>query len=348
MKMTDIAKKAGVSIATVSRVINNEKSVREETRKRVLEIIKEFEYTPSAVGRNLSKKETNIIAVVVPDISNPFFSEIVEGITQIADEKGVGVILFSTSESLEKQERALNMAMEQRVKGVIISVTGDSYENGSEQLNKLKNKDVPAVLVDRDIKYSSLDGVFMDNIGGAYLGVESLIDNGHREIAIITGPITSKPGRDRLQGYMKALVENNIEVKKENIYEGDFQVKSGYALGKQILKQKERPSGVFICNNQMTLGFIKAMNEMGYSTPGDISVASFDKVEMLDFFGIKLTTISTSVRELGIKAAEILFERVENKDEFRRSDEVKRVILSPKLDRQGSERYFKGKNGEDI
>lgn len=348
MKMTDIAKEAGVSTATVSRVINNEKNVREKTRKKVLEVIKKFEYTPSAVGRNLSKMETNIIAVIVPDISNPFFSEIVEGITKVADEKGVGVILFSTGEFIEKQERALNMAQEQRVKGVIISVTSDSYDNGSEQLNKLKNKDIPAVLVDRDIKYSSVDGVFMDNVGGAYLGVKSLVDNGHRDIAIITGPMNSKPGRDRLKGYMKALADNNIEARDENIYEGDFKVESGYDLGKRILSRKERPSGVFVCNNQMTLGFIKAMKELGYSTPEDIAVTSFDKIEMLEILGIKLTTIYTSVRKMGIKAAEMLFERVENKEKLKNEGEIKRVILSPKLDIQGSEKYFKQKSREDV
>lgn len=342
MKMTDIAKKAGVSIATVSRVINNEKSVKKETRERVLKIIKEYEYTPSAVGRNLSKKETNIIAVIVPDISNPFFSEIVEGITQEADKKGLGIILFSTNESLEKQEKAVNMALEQRVQGIIISVTGDSYEKGSQQLNRLKKRGVPTVLVDRDIKYSVLDGVFMDNIGGAYQGVTSLIESEHKDIGIITGPLTSKPGRDRLRGYKSALRDNNIEIKEENIYEGDFQMKSGYTLGREILAKKDRPSGIFICNNQMTLGFIKAMGEAGYTTPEDIAIASFDKVEILDIFGINITTVSTKVRTLGIKAAEILLERIEKKEEFLEGDEVKRIILSPKIEKKGSEKFYRG------
>jgi len=348
MKMTDIAKKAGVSIATVSRVINNEKNVREATREKVQEIIKEFEYTPSAIGRNLSKKETNIIAVIVPDISNPFFSEIVEGITQKADENDLGMILFSTTESPEKQERALNMALEQRVKGIIISVTRESYEDRSGQLEKLINKGIPVTLVDRDLKHSFLDGVFMDNIGGADKGVECLIKSGHRDIAIITGPATSKPGRDRLLGYKRALAREEIEIRNENIYEGDFQMESGYQIGCEILKRKTRPSGIFICNNQMTLGFIKAMNEMGCSTPKDISVASFDRVEILEYFGINLTTISTSVRELGIKATEILLDRISDNKEAVKADEAKRVILSPKLEKRGSEEYIERKNKEDI
>lgn len=329
MKMVDIAKKAGVSIATVSRVINNESSVKEKTKQRVLEIIDEYEYTPSAVGRNLSKKETNIIAVIVPDIANPFFSEIVEGITQEADEKGLGVILFSTNESLVKQEKALNMALEQRVKGIIISVTRDSYEMGSNQLNKFQKKDIPVVLIDRDIKNSSFDGVFLDNIGGAKKGVESLVEKGCKRIGIITGPLTSKPGRDRLRGYKRALEDNNIEILEKDIYEGDFQMESGYELGIDIFSRKSNLDGIFICNNQMTLGFIKAMNEKGYRIPKDIEIVSFDKVEILKIFGIELTTVSTEVRNLGINGIELLLEKLEEKKEVAEiKRDSKRIVLT--------------------
>ena len=332
MKMIDIAKKAGVSIATVSRVINNESNVKEKTKQRVLEIIDEYEYTPSAVGRNLSKKETNIIAVIVPDIANPFFSEIVEGITQEADEKGLGVILFSTNESLVKQEKALNMALEQRVKGIIISVTKDSYEMGSNQLNKFQKKDIPVVLIDRDIKNSSFDGVFLDNIGGAKKGVESLVEKGCKRIGIITGPLTSKPGRDRLRGYKRALEENKIEVLEKDIYEGDFQMESGYELGIDIFSKKKRLDGIFICNNQMTLGFIKAMNEKGCKTPKDIEIVSFDRVEILKVFGIELTTVSTEVRKLGVKGIELLLEKLEEKKEIDGiRKESNRIVLTLEL-----------------
>ena len=329
--MTDIAKKAGVSIATVSRVINKEKSVKLDTRERVLKIIKEYEYTPSAIGRNLSKSKTNIVAVIVPDIANPFFSEIVEVITQEADKRNLGIILFSTNESMAKQEKALNMALEQRVQGIIISVTRDSYENGSEQINKLSKKGVPIVLIDRDIKNSSFDGVFLDNIGGAYKGVENLILKGCKEIGIITGPLTSKPGRDRLRGYKNALTNHKLDIKDENIYQGDFQLDSGYREGYKIFNRKNKLDGLFVCNNQMTLGFIKVMNEKKYSIPKDIDVVSFDKIEMLDIFGINLTTVSTEVRNLGIKGIEILIEKIEDLENEKNIKEIKRIILSPEI-----------------
>lgn len=332
MKMTDIAKKANVSIATVSRVINNEKSVKEETRQRVLRVIEENEYTPSAVGRNLSKNETNIIAVVVPDISNPFFSEIVEGISQIADGRDLGVILFNTGESLEKQERALKMAAEQRVKGIIISVTRDSYEMGSREIMRLKNKKVPTILVDRDIKDSDLDGVFMDNVEGAYKGVKSLIEKGYRDIAIITGTLESKPGRDRLRGYEKALEESGIEIDEDRIHEGDFQMESGYRLGRKILEGKRKPRGIFVCNNLMTMGLVKAMNESRCRIPEDIEIAAFDRVEALEIFGIDINTVSTEARLLGREGAKILLERIDEIKEKKTSRGIKRVVLSPELE----------------
>lgn len=328
MKMVDIAKKAGVSIATVSRVINNEKSVQEKTRKKVMEIIKEYDYTPSAVGRNLSKKETNIIAVIVPDISNPFFSSIVDGITKKAEENGLGVILFSTGESRKKQSKALNMALEQRVKGIIISVTRDSYEKSSEELEKIQKKGIPLILVDRDIKDSFIDGVFIDNIGGAYKGVEVLAKNGHKRIATITGPMTSKPGRDRLKGYKRALERNKIDLLEDDIYEGDFEMRSGYIIGKKILEKASKPSSIFISNNQMTLGFIKAINEMRLEVPKDIEIVSFDRVELLDIFGIKITTVSVKGIDLGIKAGELLLEKTMKTE---KESEMKRLIVSPSI-----------------
>ncbi len=324
MKMTDIAKKANVSIATVSRVINNEKSVRESTRLKVLKIIEENEYTPSAVGRNLSKQETNIVAVIVPDISNPFFSEIVDGITKVLEAKDLGVVLFNTGESIERQEKAIKMAVSQRVKGIIISVTQDSYNLEGEKI--LKSKDIPLVLIDRDIKNSNIDGVFIDNIHGAYKGVKSLLEQGHKNISILTGSLESKPGRDRLRGYKKALKEYDITLEEDNIYEGNFQLESGYRLGKELLEKKDIPESVFICNNLMTLGFMKAINRSKYKIIEDIDIATFDRIESLDIFGIDINYVSIEARDLGTKGATLLLNRLNNKDM-----DTCRLILSPEL-----------------
>ena len=334
MKMSDIAKKSGVSIATVSRVINEDKNVKDSTREKVLKIIEKYDYTPSAIARNLSKKDNNTIGVVVPDISNPYFSEMVEGISEVIDRENLNILIYNTNDKIEKEQKSLQMLLEQRIKGLIITVTSESYEKGKIYLDKFLKSNIPVVLSDRDIKDSSMDCVFIDNIGGAYKGVSLLVENKHKDIAIITGPLKSKPGRDRLKGYKNALSEKEIEITEENIYEGDFQMESGYLLGKEILKRKKRPTAVFVSNNQMTLGFFKAMNEMKLSTPKDIAVLSFDRVELLDIFDINLTTVSASVRELGVKSAEILLERMKNRDK----DISQKTILQTTLDVKGSEK----------
>ncbi len=334
MKMSDIAEKSGVSIATVSRVINGDKNVKDSTREKVLKVIEEYNYTPSAIARNLSKKDNNTIGVVVPDISNPYFSEMVEGISEVIDGENLNILIYNTNDRIEKEQKSLQMLLEQRIKGLVITVTSESYENGKSYLDKFVKSRIPVILVDRDIKDSSMDCVFIDNIGGAYKGVSVLIENDHKNIAIITGPLKSKPGRDRLRGYKNALSENGIEVTEGNIYEGDFQVESGYIHGKEILSRKIRPTAVFVSNNQMTLGFFKAMNEMKLSTPEDIAVLSFDRVEILDIFGIKLTTVSASVKELGVRSAEMLLERIRNKDK----DISQKMILQTVLDIRGSEK----------
>jgi LacI family transcriptional regulator len=334
MKMSDIAKKSGVSIATVSRVINEDKNVKDSTREKVLKIIEKYDYTPSAIARNLSKKDNNTIGVVVPDISNPYFSEMVEGISEVIDRENLNILIYNTNDKIQKEQKSLQMLLEQRIKGLIITVTSESYEKGKIYLDKFLKSNIPVVLSDRDIKDSSMDCVFIDNIGGAYKGVSLLVENKHKDIAIITGPLKSKPGRDRLKGYKNALSEKEIEITEENIYEGDFQMESGYLLGKEILKRKKRPTAVFVSNNQMTLGFFKAMNEMKLSTPKDIAVLSFDRVELLDIFDINLTTVSASVRELGVKSAEILLERMKNRDK----DISQKTILQTTLDVKGSEK----------
>lgn len=239
MKMSDIAEKAGVSIATVSRVINEDKNVKDSTREKILKIIEEYDYTPSAIARNLSRKDNNTIGVVVPDISNPYFSEMVEGISEVIDKENLNILIYNTNDKIEKEQKSLQMLLEQRIKGLVITVTSESYEKGKNYLDKFVKEKIPVVLADRDIKYSSMDCVFIDNIGGAYKGVSVLIENDHKDIAIITGPLKSKPGRDRLRGYRNALSENGIEVIDENIYEGDFQMESGYKLGKEILNRKK-------------------------------------------------------------------------------------------------------------
>jgi len=333
----DIARAAGVSSTTVSRVLNGSGYVKDETKALVLKVIKEFNYTPSAVARSLSKSETNTIGVIVPDIENPFFGEVIKGISSLADERNLNIILCDTNEKVSKEIKFLNMLKEQRISGIIVTPTNDINEVNNEQLSVLENMGIPIVLVDRDVKHSNFDGVFIDNIRGAYEATSALIKEGHRKIAIITGPNTSKPGRDRLTGYKKALRINDIELNKGYLFYGDFKLDSGYQSTKEILKMKDRPTAILVCNNMMNLGCIKAIYENKLRIPQDMAIIGFDEVQMLDVVGLNISVVSRPNTDMGKTAMELLLKKMDTKE---RTGTV-RIILLSKLLLKGSEKLIK-------
>jgi len=333
----DIAREAGVSSTTVSRVLNGSGYVKEETKALVLKIIKEFNYTPSAVARSLSNNETNTIGVIVPDIENPFFGKIIKGISSLADERNLNIILCDTNENISKEMKFLNMLKEQRISGIIITPTNDINEVNNEQLSVLENMGIPIVLVDRDVKHSNFDGVFTDNIGGAYEATNALIKEGHRKIAIITGPNTSKPGRDRLTGYKKALRMNDIELNEEYLFYGDFMLESGYLCTHEILKMEDRPTAILVCNNMMNLGSIKAIYESKLRIPQDMAIIGFDEVQMLDVVGLNISVVSRPNNDMGKKAMELLLKKMNTKEHTG----TVRITLLSKLILKGSEKLIK-------
>lgn len=333
----DIADKSGVSLATVSRVLNDSGYVKEETRRKVLQTIKELNYTPSAIARSLTKKKTNVIGVVVPDINNPHFGELIKGISKIADEANLNMILCDTDESVEKELKALNLLRQQRIEGVILAPTSNENDSNTKCINILQDLGIPIVLLDGDVKYSNFNGVFMDNVQGAYEGVSSLIKAGHEKIAIITGRINSKPAKDRLLGYKKALYANNIDINEEYIFYGDYKQESGYNLTKQMLKCEKRPTAIFTSNNMMTLGCLKALNEANIKIPDDMAILAFDELKILNILGMNISFVSTPTEEMGKTAMKILLKILKDKNKSK----VNRVILNPKLLLNGSEKFIK-------
>lgn len=331
----DIAKYAGVSPATVSRVINNTTNVSEATKNNVLEIIEKYNYSPNIFAKSLSKNESNTIGVIVPDVTNPFFGEVIKGVSEVADKNKLNMILCDTGEDSQKEERHLINLKSQRLKGLIITPTSDSNEFNSKHLKLLKDMGIPIVLIDRDVKRSNFDGVFIDNIKGAFDATTSLIENGHKKIALISGPENSKPGRDRKRGYIKAFETANIPLDEAIIFKGDFKLDSGYRYTKTILNMKDRPTAIFSSNNMMTLGCIKALNEYKFLIPKDISLIGFDDIETLNILGINISTIKRPTVEMGKIAMELLMERLIKKDNDK--ENIKRIILEPQLNLRGSE-----------
>lgn len=333
----DIAKAAGVSRATVSRVLNDSGYVKEETRQKVLKAIKDLNYTPSAIARSLSKKKTNTIGVVVPEINNPFFGEIIKGISEVADENNLNLILCNTDEDVEKELKALKLLKEQRIEGILITPTSTDNDYNSEYLWTIENIGIPVVLIDGHVKYSNFNGVFVDHIKGAYDAVKTLIDEGHEKIAIITGRLNSRPAKERLVGYKKALTMHNIPIREEYIFYGDYTHEKAYEITKEILRMDDRPTAIFVSSNMMVLGCIKAFNEENVQVPTDMAIIGFDKAEVLNIIGMNISFINGPTFEMGRIAMKMLIDILNSS----RNTGTKTINLLPELVLQGSEKYVK-------
>ena len=269
MRIQDIARLANVSVATVSRVINNNNNVKEETKERINQIIKENNYYPNIIARNLSKNENNTIGVIVPDIKNLYFASIMDGIVDEANNRNLNIILGCSNENFKLQKKYIELFIEQRVKGIIIAVTQNSYDkiNFFEQISSK----IPLVLIDRKID-KQMPGVFFENFYSSYGVIEKFIKYGKKKIGFLAGPQTISTAKERLDGYKKALKDNGIKYDKKLVLYGDFTLESGYNLGKEILKREI--NAIYISNNSMTLGFLKALKELNIN-PESMEIATF-------------------------------------------------------------------------
>lgn len=339
MNIKEIAKIAGVSSATISRVINNSGYVKEETRQKVLKAIEAYNYVPSDIARSLSISDSRSIGVIIPDIENEFFSKVISGISEAAEKYRYNIVFLGTNENSDREHDSLKVVESQRLKGVIITPISETDNITRDYLMKLKASGIPVVLVDRDLKDCGFDGVFVDNKQGAYEGVKALINAGHRKIGIICGPETSKPGRERFKGYKMALDESNIEIPDEYIEYGDFKIDKAYSCMKRLLELDEPPTAVFSSNNLTTLGCLKCITEHKLKLGRDISLIGFDDIDSLRMIDFRLSVVDRDAREQGKMAMELLEKCLENGDvavsKGRKVNLPHRVIL------RGSELQYK-------
>ena len=338
MNIKELAKRVGVSSATVSRVLNNSGYVKEETRKRVLEAVEEYNYVPNAIARNLSINDNPSIGVIIPDIENEFFFKAISGISEIADTYRYNIVYFGTNETLSKEHEFLDVAISQRLKGVIIAPVSQLDTITKDSLLKLEKSGIPVVLIDRDIRGARFDGVFVDNFGGAYDGVDVLIRNGHRKIAVIAGPSTSKPGKERLQGYRQAMEDAGIPVQEEYIAYGDFKSEKAYESTKYLLGLKNPPTAIFSSNNESTLGCLKYLTERGIVRGQEIALLGFDDIETLKVIDYKLSVVERDARKQGMEAMKLLMECFTDSKNRQRG---KRILVPYQIILRGSEKSAK-------
>ncbi|MFC7391614.1 LacI family DNA-binding transcriptional regulator [Scopulibacillus cellulosilyticus] len=309
--LKDVAKLAKVSTATVSRVLTNKGNVTAENKRKVMEAVKELNYHPNILGRQLRTMETKTILVVVPDITNTFFSNVLRGIESIAMENGYQVLLGDTQNRIESEY--FNHLYYKKVDGAILLTA----RTDPQVLNMLF-ENYPIVLACEFIEGAEIPTINIDNISGAQQMTNHLISLGHERIAHITGPLDGVLGRDRLKGYRKAMAHRHLETPDELIVEGNFSFDSGYHLMEKLLNLKNPPTSVFAANDEMAIGAIKSIKANNLSVPEDIAVVGFDGIQMSTIVEPALTTFSQPTFEIGSNAMELLIcllrkERLEEK-----------------------------------
>lgn len=312
LTITDIAKEAGVSKTTISRVLNHSGAVKPETREKILGIIEKNHYSPSATARNLSKQTSSAIGVVVPEVDNPFFGEVLRGITEIADKNDLTLICCNTDDNVKKDRRALTMLKEYRICGLLYTPAVD-YSSNKEKKNlkkMIEELNTPVVLMDREIDYLNLDGVYFDDYQGMHDATEILIQNGHRKIGIINGTLDQVLARRRQGGYIKALREAGIDPDERYMLYGNYRMTRAYELSLELLAMEDRPTAVLTCNNRTSMGFLRALHEKGVRTPEDIACIGLDRIEALDIVGNSFNYIKRDAKKMGRMAVDLLINRM--------------------------------------
>jgi len=272
--------------------------------------INELGYHPSRVARRLRMEATTILGLVISDIANPFFPSVARGIEDVAYDNNYSLLLCNTDENPAKEALYVRVLLAEKVAGVIISPTDEN----STTCQVLIESGIPVVTMDRRLPRLAVDTVIVDNVQGAYQAVSHLINLGHRSIALIGGPAHITTGRERQEGYTKALKDHGLAIDEGMIKVGDFKQESGYQRARELLEMTSPPTAIFAANNLMTLGALNAIHERGLDIPGDIAIIGFDDMPWATSLRPSLTVVSQPTYELGRIAAELLLARISDKN----------------------------------
>lgn len=310
-----VARLAGVSVATVSRVLNDSGPVKEETRRRILEVVESLGYVPHGAARSLTTNQTDTLGVLLPDIYGEFFSELIRGIDSAARRQGYHVLVSGSHEDREEVQAVLR-ALRGRVDGLILMTpTADMLE----ALRSVPPVSLPTVLLNCPPGGLPFDSINVDNHGGAMAMVRHLAGLGHRRIAFIQGPPENHDARERRRGYRDAVRELGLAMSPSLELPGDFSEEAGCRAGERLLEREPRPDAVFAANDAMAIGCLHALRQAGVRVPEEMAVAGFDDVPIARFMSPPLTSVGVPIAELGALALERLLDSVRQRGAAERS-----------------------------
>ncbi len=317
----DVAERAGVSIATVSKVLNNTGNISDRTKKKVIKVMQELGYHPNSLAAALTGKKTFTIGVLVPDIANPFFAEVSRALENYARETGYAIILCSTDYQLEREQYYLDLLMKKQVDGIIIATEPKDLN----AFQTLQSRDIPFLMFSIDHLALSSHVVTTDDIRGGYLAGRYLLDKGHRRLAIIA-ELNRPSGRLRLEGFRRALSDHGIELDQRFIIDSISKIEDAKIASQKILHLSERPTAVFATTDLIAVVFMNEARKTNVSVPEDISVIGFDNTIHAEIADPGLTTIAQPIDELARYAIYKLLESIENPQ-----IPSHRIMLTPSL-----------------
>jgi LacI family transcriptional regulator len=324
LSQADVARRAGVSIMTVSRVINGAENVRPETREKVLEAIRELAYYPNAAARALTRNRSSVMEILIPHedyfFSSEYFSELIFGIEKVVHDSDYNLI-FNTYDPARGAEYAV-LYKQRKVDGLLIVAPASN----DRTIGKLHEESIPFVLVNGRVDDLEVSFVDVDNVAGSFLAVEYLYDLGHRRIGIITGNLLVVNARHRLQGYLDFLTERGFPDAEKWVFHGNWSEDSGYAGFSHLMKRKDPPSAIFCSNDLMAIGAMRAAADMGVDIPETVSIVGYDDIRLASFVNPRLTTIHQPIDLVGKTAAELLLGFLSG-----RQDYPQQVTLQPEL-----------------
>lgn len=310
----DIARMCNVSTTTVSKVINNKcQNISKDTIDRINRVIKEVNYQPSIVARSLTTKRTNTIALMVPDICNPFFPELARGVEDECNNREYSLFLCNTDGSIKKERQYIDLFVNRSVDGIIFSTQNN--EEYCEKFKEFLDNKFPFVFFERYVdSLAQVPGVYVDNIYGGYLATKHLLELGHKKIAFISGPMNTTNAKLRYEGYKKALEERHLKIDKRIIRIGDYKTIGGYNETNYLLKNLRNDfSAIFASNDLMALGSYQAMKENGVKVPEDISLVGFDNISFPTALEPKITTVEIPAYDMGVAVAGMIIDIINNK-----------------------------------
>lgn len=305
----DVAERAGVSVATVSHVINNTRFVSEETRAKVELAMEELRYVPNSIARSLRTNKSKTVGLLVPDISNFFFTAIAESIEKVLRENGYNLVLCNTDEDLAIERQNIALLNAQLVSGMIIAPTTHDFNYRT----LFKDEKFPLVFIDRETQRLQCDTVVVDGMSATKEAITILIGKGHKRIGYIKGLTGLSTSADRYQGYVAALREHGIEVDESLVFTGDSRRESGYRLCLEVLKHKD-VTAMYVSNNLMAVGALQCLADQGVKIPDEMAIIGFDDYNWATITNPPLSTIKQPTGELGAEAARLIVDRIENPD----------------------------------